>query len=74
AALALRRAHALGAGSLSWLDGFDDSVVAFRNGDVVVVANTGSAPVALPDGEVLFTSSPLADHTLPADTTAWLRA
>ncbi|HEY6801140.1 MAG TPA: alpha-amylase family glycosyl hydrolase [Agromyces sp.] len=74
AGLSLRRSHALGAGSLSWLEGFDDSVVAFRNGDVVVVANTGSAPVALPDGEVLFTSSPLADHTLPADTTAWLRA
>lgn len=74
AGLALRRSHALGAGSLSWLDGFDDSVVAFRNGDVVVVANTGTAPVALPDSEVLFTSSPLADHTLPADTTAWLRA
>ncbi len=74
AGLSLRRSHALGAGALSWLEGFDDSVVAFRNGDVVVVANTGSAPVALPDGEVLFTSSPLADHTLPADTTAWLRA
>ncbi len=74
AGLSLRRSHALGAGSLSWLEGFDDSVVAFRNGDVVVLANTGSAPVALPDGEVLFTSSPLADHTLPADTTAWLRA
>jgi alpha-glucosidase len=74
AGLAFRRSHALGAGSLSWLDGFGDSVVAFRNGDVVVVANTGTAPVALPDGEVLFTSSALADHTLPADTTAWLRA
>src|SRR5690606_27506949 len=46
AGLSLRRSHALGAGALSWLEGFDDSVVAFRNGDVVVVANTGSAPVA----------------------------
>ncbi|HET6672408.1 MAG TPA: alpha-amylase family glycosyl hydrolase [Agromyces sp.] len=74
AGLALRRSHALGAGSLSWLDGFDESVVAFRNGEVVVVANTGTAPVMLPDGDVLFASSPLADRTLPADTTAWLRA
>ncbi|MFD4422884.1 glycoside hydrolase family 13 protein [Agromyces sp. NPDC058484] len=73
-ALRSRRAHAMAAGSLSWLDGFDESVVAFRNGDVVVVANTGLATVELPAGEVLLASSALSDRSLPADTTAWLRA
>ncbi|MFF2370617.1 glycoside hydrolase family 13 protein [Agromyces sp. NPDC058110] len=77
AALGLRREHALGAGSLEWqtLDGVDSSVLAFRNGDVLVVANTGSAPAALPAGAtVLLTSGPLDGDALPGDTTAWLAA
>lgn len=74
AALRLRREHDLGAGSLEWLPGFPESVVALRNGDVVVVANTGTEPVELPAGEVLLASGPLDGHSLPHDTTAWLRA
>ena len=74
AALALRREHDLGSGTLEWLPGFPDAVVALRNGGVVVVANTGDAPVELPGGDVLLASSPLAGRTLPADTTAWLAA
>jgi alpha-glucosidase len=77
AALRLRREHGLGAGTLSWVDGLPSlpsSVVAFRNRDVLVVANTGNAPVSLPDGDVLLASEALSDRTLPADTTAWLRA
>jgi alpha-glucosidase len=73
-ALRLRREHALGAGTLSWLPGFPDAVVALRNGPVVVVANTGTVPVELPGGEVLLASGPLDGRTLPPDTTAWLRA
>ena len=73
-ALRLRREHALGAGTLSWLPGFPDAVVALRNGPVVVVANTGTVPVELPGGEVLLASGPLDGRTLPHDTTAWLRA
>ncbi|MFE6256279.1 glycoside hydrolase family 13 protein [Agromyces sp. NPDC057865] len=73
-ALRLRREHALGAGTLSWLPGFPDAVVALRNGTVVVVANTGTVPVELPAGEVLLASGPLDGRTLPHDTTAWLRA
>ncbi|WP_350347931.1 glycoside hydrolase family 13 protein [Agromyces sp. G08B096] len=72
-ALRLRREHDLGSGTLEWLDGFDADTVAFRNGDVTVVANTGSAPVALPGGTVLLASGEL-DGSLPADTTVWLRA
>ncbi len=73
-ALRLRRSHDLGAGTLEWLDGFDDSVVAFRNGEVVVLANTGTAPVELPAGDVLLPSTALAGSTLPPDATVWLRA
>ncbi|WP_448808446.1 glycoside hydrolase family 13 protein [Agromyces bauzanensis] len=73
-ALRLRREHDLGAGALEWLPGFGEPVVAFRNGDVVVVANTGTEPVQLPGGDVLLASGELDDRTLPADTTAWLRA
>jgi alpha-glucosidase len=73
-ALRLRREHGLGAGTLEWLGGFDDSVVAFRNGDVVVLANTGTTPVELPTGDVLLASTSLSGAALPADTTAWLRA
>ncbi|UOE43821.1 glycoside hydrolase family 13 protein [Agromyces larvae] len=75
-ALALRRSLDLGAGALAWATdlGLPSDVVAFRNAGVLVVANTGTSPVALPAGEVLLASEPLADGTLPADTTAWLRA
>jgi alpha-glucosidase len=73
-ALRLRREHALGAGTLEWLPGFPESVVALRNGPVVVVANTGTVPVELPGGEVLLASDPLDGRTRPHDTTAWLRA
>lgn len=72
--LATRRAHGLGAGAVEWLDGFGDDVIAFRNGDVTVVANVGASPVALPAGDVLVASEPGIEKTLPADTTVWLRA
>ncbi|TFC20123.1 glycoside hydrolase family 13 protein [Cryobacterium algoritolerans] len=73
-ALRLRREHALGLGAVDWLAGFGDPIVHFRNGGVVVVANTGTEPIELPAGELLLTSEPLAGRTLPGDTTAWLRA
>jgi alpha-glucosidase len=73
-ALALRRAHDLGAGTLEWLAGYPESTLAFRNGDVVVIANAGDSPVDLPDGDVLLSSEPFDGRTLPADTTVWLTA
>nr|WP_175499491.1 glycoside hydrolase family 13 protein [Cellulomonas marina] len=53
-------------------------VLAFVNGDVLVVANVGADPVALPAGaEVLVASGGLGtegDHlVVPTDTTAWVR-
>jgi alpha-glucosidase len=71
-ALRLRRQHALAEGELEWLPGFPPDVVAFRNGDVRVVANTGATAVPRPDGELVLSSGPV-DADLPPDTTVWLR-
>jgi alpha-glucosidase len=75
-ALAARRERRLGEGGLTWVEGYPDDVLAFRNGDVLVLANTGSTPVPLPDGvELLVASEPLAQDAgeLPADVTVWVR-
>ncbi|WP_127473690.1 alpha-amylase family glycosyl hydrolase [Microbacterium sulfonylureivorans] len=70
--IAARRAQGLGAGTLEWLEGFGTDVVAFRNGNVTVVGNTGATSVALPDGIVIASSGPIPGGELPADTTVWL--
>jgi len=69
--LAERRSRGLGAGSLEWLEGYGVDAVAFRNGNVTVVANTGSEPVALPSGIVIAASGPVTD-VIPADTAVWV--
>lgn len=70
--LAARRAHALGEGTLEWLAGFGPEVLAFRNGDVTVIANIGSTPVALPHGNVIAASEPVVGGMLPVDTAVWI--
>ncbi len=70
-ALALRAEQGLGVGSVEWLPGYPEDVVAFRNGNVTVVANTGSSIVALPAGTVALSSEPVTAE-LPGDTTVWL--
>lgn len=72
-ALALRTEHRLGVGEVRWLTGYTDAVVAFRNGAVTVIANTGSSPAALPDGEVILASEKVSRGMLAADTTVWLK-
>ena len=47
-------------------------VLAFRTGELTVVANTGSTAVPLPTGRVVVASGPLGDGTLPGDTAVWL--
>lgn len=75
AALRLRRDERLGSGGLRWLgEPAGEDVLAFRNGDVVVVANLGDVAVPLTAGEVLLASGPVAGGTLPPDTAVWLRA
>ncbi|GAA4358716.1 glycoside hydrolase family 13 protein [Angustibacter luteus] len=75
-ALALRRAERLGEGELTWVEGYPAEVVAFRTGEVLVLANTGTGTVPLPDGaQVLLTSVPVdLSQGLPADVTVWVRA
>ena len=73
-ALRLRREHSLAAGTVVWLAGFGPEVVAYRNGDVIIVANTGATSVQLPAGDVLLASEELIGRTLPGDATAWLRS
>ena len=70
--LAERRARSLGAGTLEWIEGYGDDVVAFRNGAVTVVANTGSTPIPLPEGIVIASSGPVVGDRVPADTTVWV--
>jgi alpha-glucosidase len=79
ALLAARRERGLGAGSLTWLEGYSEDVVAFMNvsassAPVLVITNLGPAPVALPAGaQRLLSSGPLtAEGLAPADTTVWL--
>jgi len=74
AALRLRSELGLGAGRLEWLSGWSDDVVAFRTGEVVVLANTGDVPVELPVGEVLLSTMALDGPALPANAAVWLRA
>ena len=73
-ALALRAEHGFGLGTLTWLEGYADEVLAFRNGGVTVIANLGDAPVELPAGEVILASDPLEAGAVPSDTTVWVAA
>jgi alpha-glucosidase len=73
-ALAIRGEHALGHSTLEWLDGGTDAVVAFATSGLAVIANTGDAAVALPEGaDVVLASGDLEGGLLPGDTTVWLK-
>lgn len=76
-----RRFDAFGDGPMAWRDdlvaGRTDVLAFERPGaqgpTVVVIANFGSQPVALPSGaRVLLSSMPVTGGSLPADATAWL--
>ena len=68
---AARRELSLGTGSLTWVEGYAGDVVALTNGSslrdrVLVVANLGAEPVALPEGaEVIVASAPLRGRPRP---------
>ena len=74
AALALRRRPEFHTDSFAWLDGYSDTCLAFRRGDLTCVVNLGATPVPLPDGTVLLASGPLPGGQLPTDTAAWVEA
>lgn len=75
-ALGLRREYALGSADLHWIDGFGDDVLAFRCGDVVVIANTGESDVRLDErfssGATLLETTPSSTGVIPPDSTVWL--
>ncbi|MBC7403594.1 MAG: alpha-amylase, partial [Microbacteriaceae bacterium] len=73
ALLSERAAADLGLGDIEWLPGYPDAVVAFRNGSVTVIANTGAAAVELPEGEIIVASEALKTRSLPGDTAVWMR-
>jgi alpha-glucosidase len=84
AALAERRAHGLGAGTLEWIRSdddvlewirSDDDVLEFRNGDVRVLANFGPEPVEIGiDARAILTSEAgaVTRGALQPNTAAWL--
>jgi alpha-glucosidase len=72
--LRLRRESGLGMGTLEWLPGYAEEVVAFTNAGVTLIANTGQEPVDLPAGSVVVASGPVSGGILPADTTVWIIA
>ncbi|MFC0031788.1 glycoside hydrolase family 13 protein [Micromonospora chaiyaphumensis] len=73
-ALRLRREHGLARGPLRWLSSGDE-VLTFTNGGLTVLTNFGAEPAPLPAGaEVLASSAPLDNGTVPTDVTVWFRA
>jgi alpha-glucosidase len=72
-ALRLRKGHSLGKGELGWIDGMGDSVLAYTNGAVAVVANMGTEPVRVP-WHVILSSDPreMHDGIIWPDQCAWL--
>jgi alpha-glucosidase len=75
ALLALRSQYSLGTGTLEWLPGYGEDVIAFRNNGVVVIANAGTTPVELPaelPGQVLVASEDLGEAALAPDAAVWL--
>ena len=72
AALALRAELRVGDGA-RFVDGDASVIEVVRDGGWRSVTAFG-APVTLPEGEVLLSSTPIGpDRVLPADATAWLR-
>jgi len=70
---ALELRHRLQAAEeLQWVPSAPDVLHFVRPGGWQSVTNFGAEPVALPEGTVVVSSSPLADGKLPADSTAWI--
>ena len=70
--IALRRRHGLGSAGFAWLPGHPADALVFRVADVIVAANLGRAPIALPDGPILVRSEPFEGRMLPPDAAVWL--
>ena len=74
-ALALRHELDLGRGPLEWTSEPGAAVLAFRRGHLRVICNIGPDPVRLPVGaELLLSSSPEVETSVPTDCCVWWRA
>ena len=72
-ALALRSAHWVECGDLTWLN-VDRNAIAFERNGYASITNFGDSNIALPPGEVMLTSSqPAHQDQLAPNTTVWLR-
>lgn len=74
-ALSLRKMKKTGSGSLTWFtENFDHSIVAFSNGDYLVVMNMGSESIKLPALPVALTSWGESEQgdLLHPNQTVWL--
>ena len=75
--LALRKSLRLGHGALASVAGFGPDVVALSNDAkgrerVLLLANLGSEPVALPEGaRLIAASNDLVDGLIPTDVAVW---
>lgn len=56
---------------IEWLPAARDGLT-FKRGGLICALNAGERPVALPDGELILASGPLAGDQLPPNTAAWL--
>jgi alpha-glucosidase len=82
ALLRIRRERRLGAGEVAFVDGYGEDVLAFSVAapgapPVLVLANLGATPIALPDLPVLVSSADAggggpAPTSLPPDAAVWL--
>nr|WP_218885425.1 glycoside hydrolase family 13 protein [Kineococcus aurantiacus] len=59
---------------LTWIPSGADVVAFSRPGGWTVLTNFGPDPVAVPAGELVLSSGPLAGGLVPQDTTVWVRA
>jgi alpha-glucosidase len=74
-ALHLRRTEFPPATPMTWLPA-PAGVLAFTRGSLTCITNLSPAPIPLPPGAPILTSTPLAlpdSSHLPPDTTIWLR-
>jgi alpha-glucosidase len=75
-ALKIRKELGLGAGDFAWATDLEnENSLAYVNRGIAVIANFGSDPIVLPQGEVLVTSQTdlSAEGYLETDQTAWIR-
>jgi alpha-glucosidase len=67
-----RNRYELGKGSLVWVDGYGEDVLAFHNGKVTVVLNMGTEPVEIPQPSIMSSGDKLWDQkTVGPNECAW---